>query len=61
MRIPTFIGVTSLLIGSWLGVAFFRDVPTGSYPVIESSLAGKPAAVGKDTQIASRIDASNEP
>ncbi len=42
MRIPTFIGLTSLLLCTWLGVAFFREVPTGIYPLIEGSIAGKP-------------------
>ena len=61
MRIPTFIGITSLLIGSWLGVAFFREVPSRSYPLIEESLVGKPAAGVKESLITSRIGQSNEP
>ena len=61
MRIPTFIGVTSLLIGSWLGLAFFRDVPSGSYPVIEGTLAGKAAANAGTARLISRMSPPNEP
>jgi len=61
MRIPTFIGATSLLLASWLGVAFIRDVPTGSYPVIERSLVGKAAPSIESTQLTSRVQAPNEP
>ena len=54
MRVPTFIGVTSLLISGWLGVAFFRDVPTGSYPVIEGALAAKPGSEKSSVLVAAR-------
>lgn len=51
MRISTFIGATSLLICGWLGLAFFRDVPTGNYPAIQGALSGKSVSA-KDNSLA---------
>lgn len=61
MRIPTFIGATSVLLAGWLGVAFFRDVPTGSYPLIENSLAGGARSGAVDARLVTQVDAPNEP
>lgn len=61
MHISSFIGVSSLLICSWLGVAFFRDVPTGSYPVIEGALTGDPATTTGGTLAATREELPLEP
>jgi len=60
MRISTFIGVTSLLICGWLGAAFFRDVPTGNYPAIQSALSGNPEAGDKNALAASLEENARE-
>jgi len=61
MRVPTFIGLASLLITMWLGVAFFRDVPTGNYPVIDGALVTKPASTSHKTLAATIEDLPFEP
>ncbi len=61
MRIPTLIAFSSLLICGWLGLAFIRDVPSGSYPLIERSLAGKDDAEVEKARITTRIESTNEP
>lgn len=43
MHVSTFISLASLLLCTWLGVAFFREVPTRSYPATEAAIANKPA------------------
>lgn len=40
MRIPTFIGLSSLVLCTWLGVAFFREVPVHSYPFNPVAMTG---------------------
>ena len=61
MRIPTFIGATSVLLVGWLGVAFMREVPTGSYPLMERTIVGSTAESLEDAQLVSRMSAPNEP
>jgi len=61
MRVSTFIGVTSLLICGWLGVAFFREVPTGNYPVIEGALTAKLVSARDGALAAAREELPLEP
>jgi len=61
MRISTFIGVTILLICGWLGVAFFRDVPTGNYPAIQGTLTGKSSASNDSALATAREELSSKP
>ena len=43
MQVSTFIGLASLVLCTWLGVAFFREVPVQSYPSIPITATGGPA------------------
>lgn len=61
MRISTFIGLSSLLICSWLGVAFIREVPTGSYPVKEASFVVKPVSSSSKSLVVVRDEPLIDP
>ncbi len=61
MRISTFIGFSSLLICGWLGMAFFREVPTGNYPVIEGALGMKSISGSGSSLVATTEDRPFEP
>lgn len=60
MRITTFIGGTSLLLSVWLGFSFIREVPTGSYPLLEKSLTGSTSPATPDLLVATREEAPAE-
>jgi hypothetical protein len=61
MRISTFISTSILLICSWLGVAFFREVPPANYPLIEGGLTNKPSVGVKQSLAVTREEVALEP
>jgi hypothetical protein len=42
MDIRSFLGIATGLLAIWLGAAFYVDVPSGRYPLLEKSMTGKP-------------------
>jgi len=60
MRITTFIGGSSLLLGAWLGFAFIRDVPPRNYPLIENNLTGRVVSEAPEIHIAALDESQTE-
>lgn len=60
MRITTFIGGASLLLSVWLGFSFIREVPTGSYPLLEKNLTGSKSPTTSGLLVAADEEASTE-
>lgn len=51
MNVPTFIGGCALLLITWLGITFVREVPSKPYPAIPAQTASAQMSVTRDLKI----------